>query len=135
MLMPCSLYFQKPPCAGQIHDTVLSKSTLTVVITVHVIPIIICIYLLIRNLKSNKLEHLFLYIESVPPSNTMGGMKRTALEQMEADGKNNNTLRMGNGIIGVGIQQQQQHADKPTLKETLNDLLVGFNVKFVPKKY
>ncbi|KAF7633324.1 hypothetical protein Mgra_00007304 [Meloidogyne graminicola] len=59
----------KPPCAGQIHDTVLSKSSLTVIITIHIIPIIIAVYLLIRNLKSNKLEHLFLYIESVPPEN------------------------------------------------------------------
>jgi hypothetical protein len=52
---------------------VLSKSTLTVVITIHIIPIIICVYLLIRNLKSNKLEQLFLYIESVPAEGQKGG--------------------------------------------------------------
>jgi len=59
--------FQKPPCAGQLHDTVVSKSTLTVLIVIHILPVIAFVYLLVKNLTRDKSEHLFLYIESVEP--------------------------------------------------------------------
>ncbi|KAL3100478.1 hypothetical protein niasHT_021925 [Heterodera trifolii] len=109
----------KPPCAGQIHDSVLSKSTMTVVMTIHIIPIVIFIYLLVRNLKSDKLEHLFLYIESV-------GSDPSAMPGEYGDAEKGGHGKMTHGAYS---SQEQQ-----TLKETLNDLLLGFNAKFMPKR-
>lgn len=58
---------QKPPCAGTIHDTVVSRTTVNVVSAIHLIPVIFCIYIFINNLKAQRTDHLFLYIESVDP--------------------------------------------------------------------
>uniref|UniRef100_A0A1I8AB54 G protein-coupled receptor n=1 Tax=Steinernema glaseri TaxID=37863 RepID=A0A1I8AB54_9BILA len=55
----------KPPCAGSIHDQVLSPSIINTIIVFHVIPIVVFVYLILRNLANNKTERLFLYIESV----------------------------------------------------------------------
>nr|CAD2187010.1 unnamed protein product [Meloidogyne enterolobii] len=112
----------KPPCSGQIHDTVLSKSSLTVVITIHIIPIIIAVYLLIKNLKSNKLEHLFLYIESVPPQNA------SKYEKKNIFGSNDKIFQNEQKNVSGG------NTNNTSLKETINGLLAGFNVKFITKK-
>uniref|UniRef100_A0A914H019 Uncharacterized protein n=1 Tax=Globodera rostochiensis TaxID=31243 RepID=A0A914H019_GLORO len=118
----------KPPCAGQIHDTVLSKSTMTVVISIHVIPIVIFIYLLIRNLKSHKLEHLFLYIESVQPTTEDSACSTVpAVDGVNAEKDGDIPRKTTNGAFSSSEDQQ-------SLKQTLNNLLLGFNVKFVPKR-
>ncbi|KAI1702337.1 hypothetical protein DdX_15519 [Ditylenchus destructor] len=95
----------KPPCAGQLHDTVVSRSTLTVLICIHIVPVVVFLYLVLRNCTSNKSEHLFLYIESVED----GIPKKTA-----------------NGDIDDSL--------RPTLRHTLNEMLTGFNAKYIPKK-
>uniref|UniRef100_A0A915CLS1 glucuronosyltransferase n=1 Tax=Ditylenchus dipsaci TaxID=166011 RepID=A0A915CLS1_9BILA len=101
----------KPPCAGQLHDTVVSRSTLSVLIVIHIIPVVVFIYLLLKNLTSNKSEHLFLYIESVdakPPT--------SAIEKR----------KMANG--------NTDDTQVPSLKQTVTEMLTGLNTKFVPKK-
>ncbi|TMS32369.1 hypothetical protein L596_000218 [Steinernema carpocapsae] len=55
----------KPPCAGSIHDQVLSATIINTIIVFHVIPVAVFVYLILRNLANNKTERLFLYIESV----------------------------------------------------------------------
>ncbi|KAK0394213.1 hypothetical protein QR680_000623 [Steinernema hermaphroditum] len=55
----------KPPCAGSIHDQVLSPTIINTIIVFHVIPVAVFVYLILRNLANNKTERLFLYIESV----------------------------------------------------------------------
>uniref|UniRef100_A0A915PE32 Uncharacterized protein n=1 Tax=Meloidogyne floridensis TaxID=298350 RepID=A0A915PE32_9BILA len=105
----------KPPCSGQIHDT------LTVVITIHIIPIIIAVYLLIKNLKSNKLEHLFLYIESVPPQNS------SKYEKKNIFGSNDKIFQNEQKNVSGG------NNNNTSLKETINGLLAGIFCEHMPK--
>ncbi|KAI6238510.1 hypothetical protein M3Y99_00674600 [Aphelenchoides fujianensis] len=58
----------KPPCAGTIHDQVVSKTTVNLVIAIHMIPVVFCIYIFLNNLKTDRTDHLFLYIETVDPA-------------------------------------------------------------------
>ncbi|KAL3096258.1 hypothetical protein niasHT_021972 [Heterodera trifolii] len=68
---------------------------------------------------SDKLEHLFLYIESV-------GSEPSAMPGEYGDAEKGGHGKMTHGAYS---SQEQQ-----TLKETLNDLLLGFNAKFMPKR-
>ncbi|KAI6243093.1 hypothetical protein M3Y99_00158800 [Aphelenchoides fujianensis] len=100
-------YIVKPPCAGTIHDQVVSKTTVNLVIAIHMIPVVFCIYIFLNNLKTDRTDHLFLYIETVDPA-------------VFAQNKDTN-----------GLVDPHQ---KRTLKETVKELVNGWNVKFVPKR-
>ncbi|KAI6174673.1 hypothetical protein M3Y97_01016700 [Aphelenchoides bicaudatus] len=100
----------KPPCAGTIHDTVVSRTTVNVVIAIHLIPVIFCIYIFFNNLKSQRTDHLFLYIESVDPAFT-------------------SKISTTNSFIPHD-QLMQQRSIKDSVKQMVN----GWNVKFMPKK-
>ncbi|CAD5209977.1 unnamed protein product [Bursaphelenchus okinawaensis] len=97
----------KPPCAGTIHDQVVSNTTMNVVIGVHFIPIVIGIYLFLQNLQSSQTDHLFLYIESVDPVI----MEKIAHDQLNGD------------------EQKRR-----TLKDTVKEMLMEWNVRFIPKR-
>uniref|UniRef100_A0A7E4UUJ7 UPF0187-domain-containing protein n=1 Tax=Panagrellus redivivus TaxID=6233 RepID=A0A7E4UUJ7_PANRE len=96
----------KPPCAGTIHDQVVSPFTLNLMIGIHIIPVIVFIYLWIKNLSDIPMEHIFLYIESV-------------------DSKGRPTVPE-DAHIGSGSRR--------TLKDTLNEMLTSFDIKFGPTK-
>uniref|UniRef100_A0A914EJU3 Uncharacterized protein n=1 Tax=Acrobeloides nanus TaxID=290746 RepID=A0A914EJU3_9BILA len=89
----------KPPCFGTIHEQVVSPTIIDLLIVLHVVPVVFCLYLLIKNLTNNKTEHLFLYIESLDP-----GTKKRYLPE-----------------------------NKRTIKESLNDMLGDFDIKFKSK--
>ncbi|KAI6171679.1 hypothetical protein M3Y98_00889000 [Aphelenchoides besseyi] len=93
----------KPPCAGTIHDQVVSRTTVHLVMTIHLIPVVFCLYIFLNNLKSNRTDHLFLYIESVDPQ----------------------VLSQRNGLDLI---------HRRTLKDTVKELVKGWNARFVPKK-
>ncbi|CAD5213338.1 unnamed protein product [Bursaphelenchus xylophilus] len=98
----------KPPCAGTIHDQVVSNTTMNVVIGIHFIPIVIGIYLFLQNLKSTQTDHLFLYIESVDPA-----IMEKMSEFKQEDGEN---------------------PKRKTLRDTVKEMLMEWNVKFIPKR-
>uniref|UniRef100_A0AC34G6N3 Uncharacterized protein n=1 Tax=Panagrolaimus sp. ES5 TaxID=591445 RepID=A0AC34G6N3_9BILA len=93
----------KPSCAGTIHDQVVSPFTLNLMIGIHIIPLIVFIFLYIKNLTNNEMEHLFLYIESV-----------------DGDGRPSSPIEIPPG-------------QNRLLKHSLNDILTDFEIKFLPK--
>lgn len=99
-------FLQKPPCSGTIHDQVVSPFTLNIIIILHILPVIIFLYLLIKNLSNIKTEHVFLYIESV----NSDGLPRVPDDAIIDEKKNR------------------------TLKDSLNEMLHGFDIKFQPRK-
>ncbi|VDK17543.1 unnamed protein product [Anisakis simplex] len=54
-----------PSCSSVLHDEVVSLTTLHVIIFLHIVPIIVFLYILLRNLVESDAEHLFLYVENV----------------------------------------------------------------------
>lgn len=67
--------FQAPSCVSILHDGVMSTTTLNVLSFLHIVPLIIFIYIFLRNLSHDEVEHLFLYVrdydsESAQPSTT-----------------------------------------------------------------
>uniref|UniRef100_A0AC34RD77 Uncharacterized protein n=1 Tax=Panagrolaimus sp. JU765 TaxID=591449 RepID=A0AC34RD77_9BILA len=96
----------KPPCAGTIHDQVVSPFILNIVTVLHVLPVIIFFYLIFRNLSDIKTEHLFLYIENV-----------------DAHGR----------PLAPPLDPFEERKPR-TLKNSLNEMLTGFEVKFQPRK-
>ncbi|VDM46337.1 unnamed protein product [Toxocara canis] len=52
-----------PSCSSVLHDEVVSLTTLDVIIFLHIIPIVVFLYVLLRNLAEGDAEHLFLYVE------------------------------------------------------------------------
>uniref|UniRef100_A0A915CAG9 ABC transmembrane type-1 domain-containing protein n=2 Tax=Parascaris univalens TaxID=6257 RepID=A0A915CAG9_PARUN len=54
-----------PSCSSVLHDEVVSSTTLDVIIFLHVVPIVVFIYVLLRNLAQGDAEHLFLYVENL----------------------------------------------------------------------
>jgi hypothetical protein len=93
----------KPSCAGTIHDQVVSPFTLNLMIGIHIVPVIVFLCLLIKNLTNNKMEHLFLYIESV-----------------DGDGRPTAPIEVPPG-------------QNRLLRHSLNDILSDFEINFCPK--
>uniref|UniRef100_A0A0M3I884 MLO-like protein n=1 Tax=Ascaris lumbricoides TaxID=6252 RepID=A0A0M3I884_ASCLU len=54
-----------PSCSSVLHDEVVSSTTLDVIIFLHIVPIVVFLYVLLRNLAQGDAEHLFLYVENL----------------------------------------------------------------------
>uniref|UniRef100_A0A0N5C9P6 Ion_trans_2 domain-containing protein n=1 Tax=Strongyloides papillosus TaxID=174720 RepID=A0A0N5C9P6_STREA len=51
-----------PPCSGVLHDQVMPMSGINFMLLLHILPFICSIYIILHQLKSKNVEHLFLYV-------------------------------------------------------------------------